>query len=364
MKKKLLYIVEAFGGGVYTILSELSNTLCEEFDLTIAYALRPQTPPDFKKELDKRIKLIEVKHFQRSISLKQDMRAFFELKQIVKEVNPDIIHLHSSKAGFLGRMAINCKKNIVFYTPHGYSFLMKDTKWIKRQIYWLIEKVSAFTNATTISVSKGENEASLKLTKRACYVSSGIKIEGLPEPRGMSEKEETGKEIKIGTLGRICYPKNPSAFNEIAQAFPKMSFIWIGDGELRSQLTSPNIEITGWLARKEALKRVNELDIFLLPSLWEGLPLSLLEVMYLKKICIVSRVNGNRDVIRDKKNGFFGDTVSDYIKIIQELLEGHYPIKQIEEEAYRDILREYNVKVMSQKYADIYRRAYEKGETR
>ena len=66
-------------------------------------------------------------------------------------------------------------------------------------------------------------------------------------------------------------------FNEIAKNFPNIQFTWIGDGELRSELTSKNITITGWLERKDVLKELNNNDIFILTSLWEGLPISLLE---------------------------------------------------------------------------------------
>ena len=59
-------------------------------------------------------------------------------------------------------------------------------------------------------------------------------------------------DFTVFTLGRICYQKNPMLFNDIARALPEIHFLWIGDGEMREELTSPNIEITGWLDRKNA----------------------------------------------------------------------------------------------------------------
>ena len=79
--------------------------------------------------------------------------------------------------------------------------------------------------------------------------------------------------------------------------FTYVKFVWIGDGELRDQLTSENIEITGWADRSTAIRYAVNADVFLLPSRWEGLPISLLESMYMKKACVVSNVIGNRDVI-------------------------------------------------------------------
>ena len=108
-------------------------------------------------------------------------------------------------------------------------------------------------------------------------------------------------DFTVFTLGRICYQKNPMLFNDIARALPEIHFLWIGDGEMREELTSPNIEITGWLDRKNALSRSVSADVFLLTSLWEGLPISLLEAMYMKKPCVVNDVIGNHDVIHSGK---------------------------------------------------------------
>ena len=109
--------------------------------------------------------------------------------------------------------------------------------------------------------------------------------------------EKVEHPFTVYTLGRICYQKKPTLFNEIAGSFPNVKFVWIGDGELRGELTSKNIEITGWADRSTAIRYAVNADVFLLPSRWEGLPISLLESMYMKKICVVSNVIGNRDVI-------------------------------------------------------------------
>ena len=104
-KKKILYIVEAMGGGVFTYIVDLANELVNSYDMYIAYAVRKQTPQNYKDYFDKRIHLIEVKSFVRAINATKDIVAFFEIRRIASEIKPDIIHLHSSKAGALGRFA-------------------------------------------------------------------------------------------------------------------------------------------------------------------------------------------------------------------------------------------------------------------
>lgn len=350
-KKKILYIVEAMGGGVFTYIVDLANELVDTYDMYIAYAVRKQTPSNYKDYFDKRIHLIEVKNFARAINATKDIAAFFEIRKIANEVKPDIIHIHSSKAGALGRFAFNGKKIPLFYTPHGYSFLMQNSSEAKRKIYKGIEIICGKRNCTTISCSEGEHIESLKLNKQATYVNNGINMEQLQklvDEVGNAEQHP----FTVFTLGRICYQKNPAQFNAIALAMPDAHFLWIGDGELRNTLTAPNITITGWAERKEALRYSASGDVFVLTSLWEGLPISLLEAMYMKKVCVVSNVIGNRDVIHTGVNGFVCDNTEEYVQAIQSAKTKN--VKHLVEAAYQDIVDTYNTKNMANEYSKIY----------
>lgn len=347
-KKKILYIVEAMGGGVFSYIVDLANELANSYDMYIAYAVRKQTPENYKDYFDKRIQLIEVKNFGRAIDPTKDISAFFEVKRIASEVKPDVIHLHSSKAGVIGRMAFNGKIPM-FYTPHGYSFLMENNKPMKRRIFRLIESVCAKRKCMTISCSAGEHQETLKLTKHAAYVNNGVNMAELQEI--IDKTKKVSHPFTVYTLGRICYQKNPTLFNKIAESLPHVKFVWIGDGELREELTSENIEITGWVDRATAIKYAVNADVFLLPSRWEGLPISLLESMYMKNVCVVSNVIGNRDVIRNGGNGFVCVKVEDFVKAISECRSGE---AELTEQAYQDILMMYNTKVMVKEYGKKY----------
>lgn len=350
-RKKIFFIVEAMGGGVFTYIVGLANELVDTYDMYVAYALRRQTPENYRDYFDKRVNLIEVENFGRSINPAKDLKAFTEIRKIAKQVQPDIIHLHSSKAGALGRFAFNGKSVPLFYTPHGYSFLMKDHSAVKRLIYRTIETVCGKRNCTTISCSEGEHQETLNLTKNATYVNNGINIDELQsliDPVGKTEKHI----FTVFTLGRICYQKNPTLFNQIAEAMPDVRFLWIGDGELRQELKAANIEITGWVERKEALRRSLSGDVFLLTSLWEGLPISLLEAMYMKKLCVVSDVIGNRDVIRNGENGFVCRATDEFVHAIKKAQTDE--VIELINSAYQNIVDEYNTSVMAEKYSVIY----------
>lgn len=353
-RKKVLHIVESFGSGIFSFLVDLVNNTDDEFDITIAYGVRAETLESFREYFSNKVKFIEVKNFTRSINPIKDLKAFFEVKKIIKEENPDVIHLHSSKAGFIGRFATNCKKKTMLYNPHGFSFLMRDSSKVKRFMYWCLEKIGALRKCTIIGCSYGEYQEALKLSKNAICINNGVNINKLnKEVQAFENHNIDFNNLKICTSGRIGYQKNPELFNKIAENFPNLKFTWIGDGELKDKLTSPNIKVTGWKTREEVLKIVNDNDIFILTSLWEGLPISLLEAMYLKKVCIVTNCIGNRDVIKNEKNGFIIKT-NNYKEIIERINPENY--SKISKNAKEAILSVFNTDKMVKEYKKEYRK--------
>lgn len=352
--KIILHIAEAFGSGVFNYVKNLSKWQSQEYQVYVAYGIRPETPNNFKEQFDSGIKFIKVDGFTREIDIPNDIKAFKFIRKMIKKIQPDLIHLHSTKAGILGRWAINCNKYKVFYSPHAYSFLMMNCSPIKRNIYRWIEKISDKRGCLTIADIEGEFEASKKVTQNAICIPNGI------DPIEMDEMISRAEEIKtdrtrttICMLGKIVPQKNPKLFNDIAKEFPNIDFVWIGAGPLEERLDSSNIEITGWLTRVEAIARILESDIFLFPSAWESLSIALMEVMYIGKPCVVSRVDGNKDVIKSEYNGYVCDVKEEYLQAISFLLEHREIAARYGKQARQDILDRYNINVMEQKYRKI-----------
>lgn len=353
--KKILHIAEAFGSGVLNYIKNISTWQCEEYEVYIAYGIRPETPENFKEQFDSRITFIKVDGFTREIELSNDLKAFKCLRKIVKDIKPDLVHLHSTKAGILGRWAINCNKYKVFYSPHAYSFLMGDCSNVKRFIYKTIERISDKKNCLTITDIDGEFEASKQVTKNAICIANGINPvemdEIIKKARPLVTKR---KKTTICMLGKVVPQKNPELFNEIAKEFPEVDFVWIGAGPLEEKLSSPNIEITGWLDRVQATARIMESDIFLFPSAWESLSIALMEVMYIGKPCVVSKADGNRDVIQTSYNGYVCDLKEEYIEGISKLLQDRNKVESFGKQAHQDILEKYNVNVMEIEYKKLF----------
>lgn len=350
-KKKILYIVEAMGGGVFTYVSQLCNDMIGDFDVYLAYSLRPQTPINYKEFLDSKVHLIQMKYAGRKglTSISNDINAIKELKQIEKQVKPDIIHLHSSIAGGLGRLAYSGKNNVVVYTPYGYAHILMGSGK-KSLLYRMAEKILG-NRAITLTCCESEDEEAKKFSRRTEYIETGVNLEDLSMTLDDLEKDKNDKFI-VYTLGRVCAQKQPILFNKIAELVPNAKFIWIGNGELENELTAKNIEITGWKPRKDALKMAKSADAFILCSLGEAIAMSLIENMFMKKLILVSDTMGNKSVIQDGINGYVCSKPEEYANRIKEAIN-NFP-SMLAEKAYKDVLDIYNTETMKKKYEKFY----------
>jgi len=317
---KIIHVVESFAGGVYDFICDLNSGMAEEKHI-IVHATRSNTPKNFFQDFPNRTKFIRWKNASREINPKYDLLALWELINILKNIdNIDVIHLHSSKAGFLGRIAAKVLglQNKVVYTPHGVSFLRQDISKKRQNIFIWLEKIASWFGGETIACSKSEMDEFHKYSLPSKYINNGI----------MCKKDSTtyidNKKLYIGTIGRITLQKNPRLFNQIADYFannPNIKFLWIGDGELRHELNSSNILISGWLSREDVAKHLDHVDIYLSTSLWEGLPLSVLQAMCAGKPLILSDCVGNRDLVINDYNGKIFKEYNEAIKALEKMLK-------------------------------------------
>ncbi|HEY8892862.1 MAG TPA: glycosyltransferase [Clostridium sp.] len=364
--KKVIYVVESFGSGVYTFLTQLSNSVVESYEVVIIYSVRKETPENFKNDFNSEIKFIQI-DMCRGLNPFKNIKALLQLKKILKKEKPHIIHLHSSIAGFLGR--ITCYANRfdmekVFYNPHGFSFLQQNESKFKRKLFYGLEWFASRLGGFTVGCSLGELEEALKISEKCININNGIdtnKLDVIIDENYLKtnysiiNKSENNNKLKIGTVGRICYQKNPELFNDIAKSFAEYDFIWIGDGELKYKLLADNIKVTGWSDRKEVIKELMDIDIFILTSLWEGLSISLLEAMYLGKPVIVTNVIGNKDVINNNINGYIVNDLNEYIKTINNITKNNIISDvKFKEKVKFNIIDKYGQMQMVEKYMDLY----------
>lgn len=343
-------VCEAFGGGVFTYVSQLCNDVSNDFDVYLAYSLRPQTPVNFKDFLKPNIHLIEVKNWNnKSIAnVFNDVKVIKELRQIEKEIHPDIIHLHSSIAGGIGRIAFSGKNNTLIYTPHGYAHILMG-KGIKSKLYGVMEWILGKKNCITLTCCESEDEVAKTLCKRTAYIETGINIEEFDSI--LNDVDPIKKDrFTVFAMGRACKQKRPDLFNHIAQLVPEALFIWIGSGELEDELS--DVEVTGWMPRKDALAIAKGADAFILCSWGEAIALSLIESMYMKKLVLVSNTMGNKSVIQDGVNGYVCEMAEEYAEKIRSAMKD-YP-STLSLHAYSEVLDVYNTTVMKRKIIVFY----------
>ena len=332
-KIKVIHVIEALGGGVYTYFKNLSHfmgksEITERIETFIIYSGKRKEiiPNNIKKEFSKNIHLIAL-DMEREFNLFKDLKSTFHLRKLFLEINPDIIHLHSSKAGVIGRWAnfLTLKKFPVFYTPHGYAFLRQDISKNKRWFYKFVEQnTQKIFGGTTIACGDTEFEIAKSMGKTK-LVRNGIDFKSISKEYIPTQNQA----LTFGIVGRITAQKNPELFNEIALRYPNYHFIWIGDGELRNEITAKNVEITGWFHSPEPVYEwINKIDVFLQTSLWEGLPLAVLEAMALRKPIVAKNVIGNKDIVKQNVNGFLFNSIDDLDDIIKNTQNNLYKFGQ------------------------------------
>lgn len=351
---KIVHVVECFAGGVFSFLSNLTNELDKEEYIVIYGTNRDNIPQNFKERFPLKTQFIPWKSAGRSLNPVKDIKALWELYTILKKIDDvDIIHLHSSKAGFLGRIVsfLLGKSSKTIYTPHAISFLRLDVSPKKRKIFIWMEKFASLFGGKIVACSKSEKEAIEEQgIKNVTFINNGIK------PLQVEKKINISNKITIISVGRLFIQKNPKLFNDIALEFinnPNIQFIWCGDGELKLELTSPNIKCTGWIKRKELENYLANADIYLSTSLWEGLPLSVLEAMSIGLPVVLSDCVGNRDLVEN--NGFLYKNKKEAINSINRLIENKILINKKGYNSKILIGNNFNIKNMAILYLNIYK---------
>lgn len=348
-KIKVLFVVESFSTGVYSIVHDIAcNIDSAHFEVLIIHSLREDSPKDYKKDFsDTGVNLLYIP-MDTPRNLLKSIKA---IRGVIKEFNPQVIHLHSSMAGAVGRIAAKHHfRGLLLYTPHGFSFLKKDSSNIKRWIFKTVEKLLAVLyGGTILTISKDEYNRAKSLTSRVMLISNFLNITKIPVPTII-------RKNSVVTSGRISFQKNPSLFNSIALALPEVTFIWVGDGPLKDLITAPNITITGYLSRNEALRLVSEATIYLQTSLWEGLSVSILEAMALKKAVVASNIEANQELVAHKKTGFLCelDSLEDFVKSIKILLNDDKLREDFGEAGFTSVVENFDLPIAIKKYESLY----------
>ncbi|MCP4424406.1 MAG: glycosyltransferase family 4 protein [Chloroflexi bacterium] len=273
------------------------------------------------------VSLTILPELRREISPINDLRAVRQLRQMMQNDDGSpryrIVHTHSSKAGVLGRWAAHLAGvPIIVHTVHGWSFHDRMSP-VQRQMYVLLEKFASRFSQTVIVVSPQDIEKGLAqgIGRREDYVviRSGVELDrfGHPQTPPAVVRQQLGipaEALVVGSVTRLSPQKAPldlvASLSHIHREWPNAWFVIVGDGPLRPDVEAKlaqagiadRVILTG--LRRDVPELMAAFDVFVLSSLWEGLPRVLPQAMATGLPIVTTRADGSAEAVTDGETGF------------------------------------------------------------
>lgn len=326
------------------------------------------------KAENKGVNVIPLSALIRKINPFQDLRAFISLWRLIIREKPAIVHTHSSKAGILGRWAAKMAGVcFIVHTPHGHVFYGHFGSMTSR-LFLLVEKFSALITDCMIALTEGEKKEYIKLSISRLTsietIHSGVDINRYMKTRIKTEEKKISlglnpKKLVVGTVGWLLSIKGPmvllKAMGRIWQKHSDVELVYVGKGEIEEELkaeairmgVSDSVTFLGW--RDDVHEIMPVFDLFVLPSLNEGMGRVLVEAMASGKPVVGSNVGGIPDLIKNGHNGFLvepGDEIDLSVAIEKVLTDA-----KMRDEMGRKgktMVRNFGVEKMVEKIDDLY----------
>ncbi len=306
-RPRLLYLVTlAEVGGAQSYVRDLLPAAEHEFEVTVAaYGEGPLRDAC----VERGIPFVPLRHIRRDISLPRDLVGLLELVRLFRRIRPDIIHLNSSKAGVLGRIAGTLARvPVVVFTAHGWAF--KAATGIRANLYLWSDRLVRRLTTMTICVSEIERAAGLEArtcsAERSTVITNAVDVDAaLPHVAGEDDR------VRIVSVGRLAQPKDfPGLIAAAAQLRPGTTHIRIlGDGpqrpELEGLIAQHNLDDTVELVGEvpDVRPYLAAADIFVLSTHSEGMPIAVLEAMAAGLPVVTSNVSGLHEVVVNDQTG-------------------------------------------------------------
>lgn len=323
---KILYVSQATGGVKRHIGLLAAGLDQNRFDILGAFPptdhVRGSNPnKETFLQLFKRLGLRAIPlEMYREINPFRDVVSFIQLMKILKAEKPDLLHTHSSKAGFLGRLAGRMMKvPVIVHTPNAFAFGREGGTVLLDGLYRVLEQVAGNFCDILVAVSPSEAQLARQVVsaEKVICIPNGIDVKEFEFNVDTAAKRKAlglpEKSPLILSVGRLAPQKAPFDFleaaTEVLRKEPQARFAFLGDGPLiekvkgviRRRHLERQFFLFDW--REDAREIMACCDLFVISSLWEGLPYSLLEAMALSKPVVATEARGNRDVVLEGETG-------------------------------------------------------------
>ncbi|MGD9498696.1 MAG: glycosyltransferase family 4 protein [Armatimonadota bacterium] len=266
---------------------------------------------------------VEVVPMVRQICLRRDREALRWLRAYFREHPFDIIHGHSSKGGMLARLAAWLARNPAarVYSPHAFAFTMAVSP-LRRWLYLLLERLAGRITDLLVCTCESERELAVRRgivpAGRAAVVRTGVDLRRFhPQPQGHRVRAELGlpeRHRLVGAVGALVEQKGHALLVDAAPLvlaqMPHTTFVLVGAGPLEERLRARAAELR--LGRRmvflghrdDVPELLGALDLFVMPSLWEGMPYALVEAMAVGTPVLGSAIAGIVDLIEPGRTGW------------------------------------------------------------
>jgi glycosyltransferase involved in cell wall biosynthesis len=349
-------------GGPAVFLDHLTNALSKsDCESVITYGYCESNEADYTDNHKLNAKLVKIKSLHRSLNPIDDIRAFFQIRKVIKQVKPDLVNTHTSKGGVLGRLAAKSvsRKTPVVHTFHGHLIYAYFAKY-KIFLFTLIERFLALFTDAAASITQ-ETQDSLQGLGVGRKLKWQVIRLGIPVNQTTFLAPKSNSKTNLLWVGRFTDIKDPNYAIFVIQELEKLSpgkfdLTMVGGGELleESKLKSKSLPITftGWLDKP--FESVGYFDLLLLTSKNEGMGLVMLEAANYSKATVSRDVGGVSEFVTDNKNGFLVKGNADQMAIkINSLTKG--VIEQTGKNCKLVLENEFTDIVMANNYLELYK---------
>jgi glycosyltransferase involved in cell wall biosynthesis len=328
---KIAYIVTRIDeiGGAQIHVKDVARRMAEQGHDVAVISGRKFDPEYLAAFKEKKINVYFVKRLVREINFIDDVMALSSIIKILKRCKPDLISLHASKAGFLGRVAGKLCGIPTLFTAHGWSFsegVSKKKAWF----YICAEKLASYMVKRIINVCYYDTKLALRY-KIAPAFKFTIIHNGMPELDGSLSAAPDKNPCRIVMTARFAPPKDHvmlfSALKNCADLHWHLDLIGTGPLEQQMKSLAEKYGITDRVTFHGQTHRVAEIlgsaQIFVLITNWEGLPRSIIEALRAGLPVVASNVGGIAEMVRHGKNGFLisradGRGLASYLRLLLE----------------------------------------------
>jgi glycosyltransferase involved in cell wall biosynthesis len=305
MPRILILITLAETGGAQTYVASLLPALAPSFEVVVA---AHGEGPLVAAARDAGVPFVALRHVRRSLHPARDLLGLLELVALIRRVRPDIVHVNSSKAGVLGRIAAALTRvPVTVFTVHGWAF--KAYSGMASTLYRSADRLLA--PATTVTICVTETERAAGLAAGTCSADRTVVIPNAVDVDAAPRARHDGDPPRIVAVGRLASPKDPwTLVRALARvrASPYSALI-VGDGpdqsgveaEVRELGLESAVELCG--ARRDVPDLLARSDVFALASRSEGGPISILEAMAAGLAVVASDVGGVSELVVDGTTG-------------------------------------------------------------